>query len=54
MDSNLELLGILLGVGSVAGCIGALFMSESVRRLGLLGVLRSRLSGGSERNPYRG
>jgi hypothetical protein len=52
MDLNLELLLILLGVGSVFGVGGAILMSESVRQYGLLGVLRRSFSGGSARNPY--
>ena len=52
MDLNLELLLILLGVGLVVGLGGAIAMSESVRRYGLLGVFRRAFSGGSGRNPY--
>jgi hypothetical protein len=52
MDLNLELLLVLLGVGSVVGIGGAILMSESVRAYGLLGVLRRSFSSGSGRNPY--
>jgi hypothetical protein len=52
MDLNLELLLILLGVGFVFGVGGAVFMSESVRRYGLMEVLRRALSTGPGRNPY--
>lgn len=52
MDLNLELLLVLVGVGSVFGVGGAILMSEGVRRYGLLEVLRRAFSSGPGRNPY--
>ncbi|MGZ3377437.1 MAG: hypothetical protein ACXU8S_12640 [Phenylobacterium sp.] len=54
MDENLELLAILLGVGLAVGIGGAVVMSQSVRRYGVLGVFRRAFSGGADRNPYAG
>jgi|GEM_PF-2947272 hypothetical protein len=52
MDPNFEVLLILLGVGAAFGLVAAVFLSERVRRHGLLGAFRRAFSGGTGRNPY--
>lgn len=54
MDLNLELLLVLMAVGAVFGVVAAIVMSESVRRYGLIEVLRRAFTTGPGRNPYAG
>jgi hypothetical protein len=52
MDPNLVVLLVLLGVALVFGAGAAVFLSERVRKHGVLGALRRAFSGGVDRDPY--
>lgn len=54
MDQNLQVLLILLSVALVVGLGAFVARSATLRKYGLLGALRRRLSGGGEHSPYEG
>jgi hypothetical protein len=52
MDGNFEVLLILVGATAAFGVVVAVLLSDRVRELGLMGVLRRAFSDSGRRTPY--